>query len=69
MEVSDSKDTFWGLFIFYTCSQGVTALVSASAAETRGLVYIRVVKYGIKTIDSKKDNKDDTNKLIAMTSL
>ena len=41
----------------------------ASAAETRGLVYIRVVKYGIKTIDSKKDNKDDTNKLIAMTSL
>ena len=37
LAVGDSKDTFWGLYIFYTRSQGVAALVSASAAETRTL--------------------------------
>ena len=37
LELWHSKNPFWGLYIFYTRSQGVAALVSASAAETRTL--------------------------------
>ena len=37
LELWHSKNPCWGLYIFYTRSQGVAALVSASAAETRTL--------------------------------